>query len=356
MKADYKNPKKLHFGHLSHDSVDLMFNCIFCQQTLETASIYEKHDKDNHVRDNEYFCPENGCTFQDESKMKVMHHFTKEHKNVTLRVCSLCKEGFLTNVLLKRHVLDAHRKKIDDLTCPTCFEKFKTIDMVRHHVTRYHIYGNFKCDRENCKKEKKGYLEFENKADFEDHYKRNHEVLDSYTCEICGEKFTGNARRSYYKKHMELHSKTEKNFKCKDCDKKFFLECDMKAHWLKSHKEKKLLCSQCNYMARYRNHLKQHMEIHNEELPFQCDICSKRFTRKIYLQNHIVTHSDVRAFNCEFCGKSFKQSKNLFEHRKIHTGKFAVHCKICNKGFAQKYNLKLHNDKHHPDIQKEVNL
>ena len=96
-----RNPKKLHFGHLSQvdDGVILMYNCIFCEQILETASLYEKHDQENHIRDNEYFCPETGCTFQDESKMKVMHHFTKEHLNVTLKVCSLCKEGYLTTVL-----------------------------------------------------------------------------------------------------------------------------------------------------------------------------------------------------------------------------------------------------------------
>ena len=66
-----------------------------------------------------------------------------------------------------------------------------------------------------------------------------HEVLDSYTCELCGENFTGYGRRHYYKKHMKLHSITEKNFKCKDCDRKFFLESEMKQHWRLLHGEKK---------------------------------------------------------------------------------------------------------------------
>ena len=218
-----------------------------------------------------------------------------------------------------------------------------------------HINGNFKCSRAKCKKENSSgnHLEFETKAEYEGH-KLGHEILDSYTCELCGEEFSGNGRSTAYSRHIELHSMTEEKFKCNECDNKFFFEKDLSNHWNAIHGEKKYLCTVCDFMTRDRRHLNGHMIVHSQERNFLCTICLQAFKTNYYLRNHMTKHSDIRSHRCEFCDKCFKQRKNLTEHKKIHTGQFSAFCKICDKGFVQKYNLKLHNDKHHPEQSNEI--
>ena len=159
------------FPKVADDEI-LLVNCVFCEENLETEDLQEEHDKNNHVRDDKYFCPHPECTFEDEIKMKVMHHFTKVHRGMTLRVCSLCKQGYLTTPLLRKHVLDAHGRKTDELTCPTCFDTFPTINTINHHMGYEHIHGHFTCKASTCNKDDK-VMEFETKAELDAHRKEN---------------------------------------------------------------------------------------------------------------------------------------------------------------------------------------
>ena len=328
----------------------LLYNCVFCEENLETETFQEEHDKMHHIRDDKYFCPHPECVFVDDSKMKVMTHFTKDHRNLTLRVCSLCKQAYLTTPLLRKHVLDAHGKDVEyEQTCPTCFETFETTNILSHHMQYEHIHGNLTCRSTTCNRDGNR-LEFETKAEFDAHKKEKHIILESYTCEQCGEEFTGAGRRTKFKRHVQLHTMTEKKYHCSECDKKFFWENEFNEHWRLKHGEMRFMCTQCDFRTRTKTRLIKHMIVHSEERSFQCSVCPLMFKTESYLRKHMHVHSDVRAFKCEFCVKTFKMRKTLTEHRKIHTQQFSAFCKICDKGFVQKYNLKLHNDKYHPHL------
>ena len=326
-------------GSLPKDDEVLLFNCIFCDINFETSEGQKEHDKIHHMKHDNFFCPE--CTFHGEVKIKVMHHFTTEHKNLWLRVCSICKEGYQTTSWLRRHVLDAHQKQIDELTCPTCFDKFDIERKLAEHMKKDHIHGNFVCRRIECKEVK----EFESKAELETHFEDNHKSREFYTCHLCGKEIKG---KWEFTRHVQIHSMTVKEFKCNECDKEFYFEVDLNSHKKAQHGEKRFLCSQCDFQTRKKNNLHRHMIIsHCDEENFQCHICMKRFKIERYLQKHMLSHSDLRAFKCDFCGKGFKQSKHLHEHKKIHTGVGRAYCNLCDRYFNQKYNLKLHNVKFH---------
>ena len=338
------------FPKVANDEI-LLFNCVFCEENFETEDLQEEHDGNNHIRDDKYFCPHPECTFQDEIKMKVMHHFTNEHRRgMTLRVCSLCKQGYLTTPLLRKHVLDAHGRDTDELTCPTCFETFPTINTINHHMGYEHIYGHFTCKASTCNKDDK-VMEFETKAELDAHRKENHITLKSYTCELCGETITGSGStgiKTRFYRHVQMHTMTEKKFQCQKCDKKFFWENELNNHWRDKHSEMKILCTQCDFRTRTLTRLKVHTaQKHSEERNYQCNICLQKFKTNAILRKHLFSHSDVKSFKCEFCGKAFKRNGGLAEHIKIHTKQYSAHCEICDKGFVQKYNLKLHNDKYH---------
>lgn len=88
-------------------------------------------------------------------------------------------------------------------------------------------------------------------------------------------------------------------------------------------------------------------------MPFECKECNRRFICQRNLKNHMVSHSEERNFLCEYCTKAFKSLKNLRSHKKIHTQEKNYVCSVesCGKSFIQNHVLKSHMKSNHPEVE-----
>ncbi|XP_011884608.1 PREDICTED: PR domain zinc finger protein 5 isoform X8 [Cercocebus atys] len=203
---------------------------------------------------------------------------------------------------------------------------------------------------------------------------------EDYACPQCESSFT---TEDILAEHLQtLHQKPteEKEFKCKNCGKKFPVKQALQRHFeqhqetcrgdarfvckadscgkrlkskdaLKRHQEnvhtgdpkKKLICSVCNKKCSSASSLQEHRKIHEI---FDCQECMKKFISANQLKRHMITHSEKRPYNCEICNKSFKRLDQVGAHKVIHSEDKPYKCKLCGKGFAHRNVYKNHKKTH----------
>ena len=72
------------------------------------------------------------------------------------------------------------------------------------------------------------------------------------------------------------------------------------------------------------------------ENDFSCLKCDKKFTQKRYLKRHQKTHTGEKIFGCSKCTKKFTQSGDLKRHEeRIHNGEKPYSCTDCDKKFTE---------------------
>ncbi|NXC23405.1 ZN740 protein, partial [Corythaeola cristata] len=65
---------------------------------------------------------------------------------------------------------------------------------------------------------------------------------------------------------------------------------------------KNFICEHCFGAFRSSYHLKRHILIHTgSEKPFECDVCDMRFIQKYHLERHKRVHSGEKPYQCERC-------------------------------------------------------
>ncbi|KAM9677452.1 PR domain zinc finger protein 5 isoform 2-T2 [Trichechus inunguis] len=203
---------------------------------------------------------------------------------------------------------------------------------------------------------------------------------EDYACPQCESSFTS---EEILAEHLQtLHQKPteEKEFKCKNCGKKFPVKQALQRHFeqhretcrgdtrfvckadscgkrlkskdaLRRHQEnvhtgeskKKLVCSVCNKKCSSALSLQEHRKIHEI---FDCQECMKKFISANQLKRHMITHSEKRPYNCEICNKSFKRLDQVGAHKVIHSEDKPYKCKLCGKGFAHRNVYKNHKKTH----------
>ncbi|XP_041614469.1 PR domain zinc finger protein 5 isoform X3 [Vulpes lagopus] len=203
---------------------------------------------------------------------------------------------------------------------------------------------------------------------------------EDYACPQCDSSFTS---EEILAEHLQtLHQKPteEKEFKCKNCGKKFPVKQALQRHFeqhqetcrgdarfvckadscgkrlkskdaLRRHQEnvhagdpkKKLICSVCNKKCSSPSSLQEHRKIHEI---FDCQECMKKFISANQLKRHMITHSEKRPYNCEICNKSFKRLDQVGAHKVIHSEDKPYKCKLCGKGFAHRNVYKNHKKTH----------
>ncbi|XP_046946452.1 PR domain zinc finger protein 5 isoform X2 [Lynx rufus] len=203
---------------------------------------------------------------------------------------------------------------------------------------------------------------------------------EDYACPQCDSSFTS---EEILAEHLQtLHQKPteEKEFKCKNCGKKFPVKQALQRHFeqhqetcrgdarfvckadscgkrlkskdaLRRHQEnvhagdpkKKLICSVCNKKCSSASSLQEHRKIHEI---FDCQECMKKFISANQLKRHMITHSEKRPYNCEICNKSFKRLDQVGAHKVIHSEDKPYKCKLCGKGFAHRNVYKNHKKTH----------
>ncbi|XP_037822016.1 zinc finger protein 37-like [Lucilia sericata] len=236
--------------------------------------------------------------------------------------------------------LDDQNNKRDKRTfsCHTCNRSYTSKNGLNKHNYTVHNMPKppkveYKCDE--C-----------NEVFYSERLLRGHKYKHTgIFCDICGKTFT---QSSNMLNHKIRHTGV-KAHKCKECDKEFFTNRELKSHMI-CHTGLPVICEICGKRCRHRGILKAHMRRHTGERPFKCDVCGKCFFSLHDLNVHAVAHTTDRPFKCDICGSTFQRRKALRIHKLIHSKDRKHVCKICGKGFAQSGGLNSHMRSH--DLEK----
>ncbi|XP_050802393.1 PR domain zinc finger protein 5 isoform X10 [Gopherus flavomarginatus] len=174
---------------------------------------------------------------------------------------------------------------------------------------------------------------------------------EDHTCPNCESSF---ASQEILAEHLQtLHQKPseEKEFKCRNCGKKFPVKQALQRHVLQCTENvnpgdtsRSFQCSVCNTSFSSESSYEQHKEACRGDARFICkaDSCGKRFKSKDALKKHkenVHTGNFRKKLVCSVCNKKCSSATNLQEHRKVHE---IFECQECDKKFISANQLKRH--------------
>ncbi|CAK1587513.1 unnamed protein product [Parnassius mnemosyne] len=190
--------------------------------------------------------------------------------------CALCGEAFPNY-----HMLDGHMNThYSSYICSECGDTFLSASRLKKHV-EVHSTGRFPC--EVCGKV------YNLKKYMKKHFVIVHGQKDQYKCSYCPERFSRTFQRHQHV--LENHKEMVKIKTCEICGKTFDWMPYYSAHMRRKHGNKKnYKCKQCDKRFPMKYQLRDHQEKHLEERNFVCDVCSERFKTKAGLVRHCQLH------------------------------------------------------------------
>jgi len=133
-----------------------------------------------------------------------------------------------------------------------------------------------------------------------------------FVCDECGKIFKC---RGYLRVHMRRHEKSEKVFRCNQCDFTSSINAVIHAH-RQIHSQGSVLCDTCGYAYTDKATLAKHKRVHDPNRPFACNFpgCTWRFKTEIMCKAHIRAHTTEGKFRCSYCGYVFRHKHHLQRH------------------------------------------
>ncbi|XP_066488725.1 PR domain zinc finger protein 5 isoform X4 [Tiliqua scincoides] len=174
---------------------------------------------------------------------------------------------------------------------------------------------------------------------------------EDHACPNCESSF---ASQEILAEHLQtLHQKPseEKEFKCRNCGKKFPVKQALQRHVLQctenvnlGNRLRSFQCSVCNTSFGSELSYEQHKEACRGDARFICKAgsCGKKFKSKDALKKHkenVHTGNSRKRLMCSVCNKRCSSATNLQEHRKVHE---IFECQECDKKFISANQLKRH--------------
>ncbi|XP_045324662.1 PR domain zinc finger protein 5 isoform X3 [Leopardus geoffroyi] len=177
---------------------------------------------------------------------------------------------------------------------------------------------------------------------------------EDYACPQCDSSFTS---EEILAEHLQtLHQKPteEKEFKCKNCGKKFPVKQALQRHVLQCTAKSSLKdssrsfqCSVCNSSFNSASSFEQHQETCRGDARFVCkaDSCGKRLKSKDALRRHqenVHAGDPKKKLICSVCNKKCSSASSLQEHRKTHSEERPFQCEECKALFRTPFSLQRH--------------
>ena len=243
--------------------------------------------------------------------------------------CELCGMVFSANEEFRKHVVEVHKKSVDDqstFVVPLTNTTLKKIHNVQQKEDKLYAGDRLAL------------------------------------CYICGWVSKNCKRRPSLIKHMSSKHSTEKPFKCGRCSLTFKSKTNLQRHEIMHASVRRFLCQYCAESFQQKASLMCHMckhhadKLHSDPNSRQvsCRFCSEKFYRYSEVQSHI--RAQHQSAFCERCGKIFACNDKLRNHvcvgarvadRKPCGGERrgptrAFGCNICDMSFCIAVRLERH--------------
>ncbi|KAG8454023.1 hypothetical protein GDO86_000595, partial [Hymenochirus boettgeri] len=220
------------------------------------------------------------------------------------------------------------------------------------------LIGYLDSDMEEAEEEKEEIINVANKEEDENTKESQQASEKEYVtfkedhcCPHCDSSFPS---QDILAEHLQaLHQKPteEKEFKCRNCGKKFPVKQALQRHVLQCAENSisgdtssSYQCSVCNSFFGSSLSFEQHKEACKGDARFICkaDSCGKRFRSKDTLKRHkenVHTGNSKKRLMCSVCNKKCSSLLSLQEHRKVHE---IYECQDCDKKFISANQLRRH--------------
>ncbi|XP_055707131.1 gastrula zinc finger protein XlCGF26.1-like isoform X2 [Phlebotomus papatasi] len=173
----------------------------------------------------------------------------------------------------------------------------------------------------------------------------------AFICPKCRKTFKN---KGVLKRHLKWHSRTPKQYPCRNCEQIFPCYKTLSAH---RQTHRLFECAKCGKCYDIKNSLKNHLLSNHYGLSwsqsrytggkFKCEECEKSFARKFYYNRHIEIHKEGQLGHlkkCPNCNKRFRTKPKLEKHQSLCNQ--AKICKVCNKSFKSFGHFIIHLRKH----------
>ena len=143
-------------------------------------------------------------------------------------------------------------------------------------------------------------------------------------CPTCGLTFSNHGKFAlhYRKDHLN-----ERRFKCNQCDKACFTNCQLKIHIQGTHGEQST-CEVCGKLFKSEYHMKKHKAFYHDgtrkrqTMNYKCKICQAKFTTVSSLRKHSFEMHNIEVpwqYPCTHCDRGFERRPLLMKHLlKVH--------------------------------------
>ncbi|XP_070537310.1 zinc finger protein 117-like [Ptychodera flava] len=319
--------------------------------SLHCQGLQTKEHGTTSASESQEISTEQSANTQRENVLPEDDIYKKDFKPQTHQ-CQICKKSYTTNWLFTQHRYKIHRERV--WSCKECDVIFHRYKSLKEHRKTHDQDLKYQCEK--CKK-------WFGRKETHDSHVQNHKYEKSIECKKCNKVFkvknnyiqhmnmherktpfkchVCNVKFAFYDdllKHEEISHKTEKIYKCPECDESFDGTLSLRQHRSKMHAVLEQ-CKLCNEVFPTKDELYQHRQKVHKLRNHHCVDCKVTFETKYQLYRHKNENHLGLPLTCEECGSVFENEELLKQHHSIHDKEAVYSCDECGKMFGRKESL-----------------
>ncbi|XP_053692388.1 zinc finger protein 502-like [Sabethes cyaneus] len=307
--------------------------CCGCNFIASSRDELVHHSKESHAHnyypDSSYTCPICYCKYKTQ-EILAQHIEYYSYRDIFL--CTVCNEPFVQKSQLEMHQKDSpkHRKMLEDSKGKITTSNVNTKKNDRNGIRKKHVVLEENSDEINffcCFV--RCWEKFENHEELLEHVEQVH-----------------NGKR---RENELIHAQSPEGMQhvCSVCKRLFENELKLVHH--QSYKQKRVThsCQECGQIFFKLHALRDHeIKQHSQQPPqHKCDICGKAFRKMSVLKHHRKIHVPFESVPCVEAGCQFvfRDEALMKRHcRNVHGDNFPWECRFCPKKLRTKEAMDIH--------------